>query len=96
MSYNKGLLVVGNYGTGKSHLMSVISAIAENGDITTNLNDTVASAAGKISGRFKVVRTEIGASEMSFRGIVMSTLDERLGYLDEFPIGTDEDILARN
>ena len=25
---NKGLLVVGNYGTGKSHLMSVISAVA--------------------------------------------------------------------
>jgi len=25
---NKGLLVVGNYGTGKSHLMSVISSIA--------------------------------------------------------------------
>jgi len=26
---NKGLMVVGNYGTGKSHLMSVISALAE-------------------------------------------------------------------
>ncbi len=26
---NKGVLIVGNYGTGKSHLMSVISAIAE-------------------------------------------------------------------
>ena len=26
---NKGVLVVGNYGTGKSHLMSVISAIPE-------------------------------------------------------------------
>ena len=25
---NKGVLVVGNYGTGKSHLMSVISAVA--------------------------------------------------------------------
>jgi ABC-type lipoprotein export system ATPase subunit len=25
---NKGILVVGNYGTGKSHLMSVMSAIA--------------------------------------------------------------------
>ena len=25
---NKGVLVVGNYGTGKSHLMSVVSAIA--------------------------------------------------------------------
>ena len=30
---NKGLLVVGNYGTGKSHLMSVISTLAENGDL---------------------------------------------------------------
>ena len=25
---NKGILVVGNYGTGKSHLMSVISSVA--------------------------------------------------------------------
>ena len=76
---NKGLLVVGNYGTGKSHLMSVISAIAENGDLTTNLNNkSVESAAGKISGRFKVIRTEIGASEMSFRGIITSTLEDRL------------------
>ena len=26
---NKGMLIVGNYGTGKSHLMAVVSAIAE-------------------------------------------------------------------
>ena len=26
---NEGVLVVGNYGTGKSHLMSVVSAVAE-------------------------------------------------------------------
>ena len=26
---NKGILVVGNYGTGKSHLMAVVSAVAE-------------------------------------------------------------------
>lgn len=26
---NKGVLVVGNYGTGKSHLMSVISSVAK-------------------------------------------------------------------
>ncbi len=26
---NKGVLIVGNYGTGKSHLMSVLSAVAE-------------------------------------------------------------------
>lgn len=29
---NKGVLVVGNYGTGKSHLMSVISSIAKDAD----------------------------------------------------------------
>ena len=28
-SDNKGLMVVGNYGTGKSHLMSALSAVAE-------------------------------------------------------------------
>jgi len=76
---NKGLLVVGNYGTGKSHLMSVISALAENGDLATHLNDkSVASAAGKISGRFKVVRTEIGATTMSLRDILVAELEEHL------------------
>ena len=34
---NKGLLVVGNYGTGKSHLMSVISALAEISDLAKHL-----------------------------------------------------------
>lgn len=33
---NKGLLVVGNYGTGKSHLMSVISALAENSEMSSH------------------------------------------------------------
>jgi ABC-type lipoprotein export system ATPase subunit len=56
---NKGLLVVGNYGTGKSHLLSVISALAENGDLASHLNNTkVANAAGKIGGRFKVDRCD--------------------------------------
>lgn len=32
---NKGLLVVGNYGIGKSHLMSVISAVAEYAKLAT-------------------------------------------------------------
>src|SRR5271166_6573484 len=79
---NKGLLVVGNYGTGKSHLMSVISALAENGDLATHLNDkAVANAAVKISGRFKVVRTEIGATTMSLREILVSELEEHLASM---------------
>ena len=76
---SKGLLVVGNYGTGKSHLLSVISGIAESADLAASLNnDDVADAARKISGRFKVVRTEIGATTMSLRDIVVAELEEHL------------------
>ena len=79
---NKGLLVVGNYGTGKSHLMSVISGLAENRDLASSLNNTdVADAAGKIGGRFKVVRTEIGATTMSLRDILLAELEEHLATI---------------
>src|ERR1700686_2023110 len=50
---NKGILVVGNYGTGKSHLMAVISAIAEHADLASGLtNPKVAEHATDIAGRF--------------------------------------------
>lgn len=76
---NKGLLVVGNYGTGKSHLMSVISSIAENADLLSALgNAQVAQAANAIAGKFKVVRTEIGATTMSLRDILVGELEEAL------------------
>lgn len=78
-SDNKGLLVVGNYGTGKSHLMSVISALAEHPDLASSVSSAaVADSAHKISGRFKVVRTEIGATTMSLRDIVAAELEEHL------------------
>ena len=74
---NKGLLVVGNYGTGKSHLMSVISALAENGELSSYLNDrNVAAAAGKIGGCFKVVRTELEGIKMSLRDFICGHLEE--------------------
>jgi hypothetical protein len=79
---NKGLLVVGNYGTGKSHLMSVITVLAEYGDLPAYLNDsTVAEAMAKIAGRFKVVRTEIGATTMSLRDILVAELEEHLAAM---------------
>src|ERR1035438_2319826 len=37
---NKGILVVGNYGTGKSHLMAVVSAVAEHTDLAPRLTNT--------------------------------------------------------
>ena len=77
---NKGLLVVGNYGTGKSHLMSLISAAVENADFAgVILSDQVSKAAKEIAGKFKVIRTEIGSTTMSLRDIVLAALEERLG-----------------
>lgn len=79
---NKGLLVVGNYGTGKSHLMSVISVLAEHSDLAKYLNDKkVAETMSKICGRFKVVRTEIGSTTMSLREILVAELEENLAKM---------------
>jgi len=75
---NKGFLVVGNYGTGKSHLMSVISAIAERADLVDSVSPLVADAARRIAGRFKVARTELGATTMDFREFVWSQLEAAL------------------
>ena len=76
---NKGLMVVGNYGTGKSHLMSVLSTIAE--DVSTLpllRSKSVATAAQRIAGKFKVIRVEIGAVTMSLRDILTAEIEEHL------------------
>ena len=90
---NKGLLVVGNYGTGKSHLMSVISGLAENPELVSSLSNTeVADAVSRITGEFKVVRTEIGATTMSLRDIIVAELEEHLaamGVIYTFPSAGD-------
>ena len=75
---NKGFLVVGNYGTGKSHLMAVLSAIAERADLADAVDPRLASPAQRIAGRFQVARTELGATTMNFRTFVCSQLEEAL------------------
>jgi len=77
----KGMLIVGNYGTGKSHLMSVISAVAERADLASSLtNPKVASAAVAVAGKFKVIRTEL-ATEMDFSDFICSHIEESLAGL---------------
>ena len=79
---NKGLLVVGNYGTGKSHLMSVVSSLAADASLLEGVNHSgVRDAAKQIAGRFKVIRTEIGATTMSLRDILVAELEESLDKL---------------
>ena len=76
---NKGLLIVGNYGTGKSHLLSVLSSVAENADLLPLVtNPTVLKAAEDIAGKFKVIRLEIGSTQMPFREIITSALEKNL------------------
>ncbi|GAP13552.1 hypothetical protein LARV_01307 [Longilinea arvoryzae] len=76
---NKGVLIVGNYGTGKSHLMSVISAIAERAELKDQLtNEKVKDASGSFAGKFKVVRVEIGSVTRGLREILLDELQSAL------------------
>ena len=86
---NKGMLIVGNYGTGKSHLMSVISTIAELPGASKHLrNQAVAEKAKEIEGKFKVIRAEFGAVTMPLRDIICRELErglEKMGIDYTFP-----------
>jgi hypothetical protein len=85
---HKGVLVVGNYGTGKSHLMSVLSLVAEDAKYVPIIRHRrVADAASAIAGKFKVHRIEI-SSQMSLRDIVTQQLElflEKHGVAFTFP-----------
>lgn len=85
---HKGVLVVGNYGTGKSHLMSVLSLVAEDAAYVPMIrHPKVAEAAGAIAGKFKVHRIEI-SSQMSLRDIITQQLElflEKHGVSYSFP-----------
>jgi hypothetical protein len=85
----KGILVVANYGTGKTHLMSVVSSIAEHAELVDVLNsEAVRTAAAPVAGRYKVIRAEIGATQMSLRDIITTELSEglkRVGVDFNFP-----------
>ncbi|WP_243186892.1 DUF6079 family protein [Clostridium muellerianum] len=74
---NKGVLLVGNYGTGKSHLMSVISTVASDRDNLQYLqNKNFANNMEKIAGKFEVLRIEIGSTTMSLRNIILNRVEQ--------------------
>lgn len=74
---NKGVLVVGNYGTGKSHLMSVVSAIAHDADNLKLLkNKNLAKGMKTVAGKFEVLRIEIGGTTMPLREMLVDYIKE--------------------
>lgn len=76
---SKGLMVVATYGTGKTHLMSVVSAVAEHADLAEFLTDAaVKDAVAPVAGKFRVIRHEIGMTKMGLRDIVCGELERSL------------------
>jgi predicted ATPase len=90
---NKGVFIVGNYGTGKSHLMSVIATLAEFDNSTDRANnEEVKKAAKEIEGKFKVIRIEIGATTKPLRDLICEEIEdylESIGIEYSFPGMTD-------
>ncbi len=74
---NKAIMVVGNYGTGKSHLMSVIAAIATDADNLQYLkNKKFASSMEIIAGKFEVLRMKVDGLTMPLRKIIMEEIED--------------------
>jgi len=78
----KGIFVVGNYGTGKSHLMAFISALAENKDCLDLVsNASVKAQAAQITGKFKVIRSELGGVSTTLRNAICMEIEKHLKSL---------------
>lgn len=71
-----GLQIVGNYGTGKSHLMSLVSLIADNEALCELVKEEgPQKALATIAGKFKVLRFELGGTD-SLWDFVTSKIEE--------------------
>lgn len=78
-----GIQVVGNYGTGKSHLMSLFSIVAEDANYLDLLSSKKAKESLKaIAGKYKVIRFEISGTN-SLWEMVTYQIDK---YLEEWGV----------
>ena len=74
---NKAVMIVGNYGTGKSHLMSVIAAIATDSE---NLDYVQNKRFGKdmeiVAGKFEVLRLKVDGLTMPLREVILAEIED--------------------
>ena len=97
----KGIFVVGNYGTGKSHVMAVVAGLAEHRELLADLSsDAVTGSFDTIAGQFVVVRAEINGL-LSLRDFVMGELRSHLAALGvtfdlppESEVGNHKDVFT--
>lgn len=60
----KGISIVGSFGTGKSHLMSVISSVAEDESLLNSIhNEKIKQEFEAFAGKYKVLRFEVGTTK---------------------------------
>jgi hypothetical protein len=78
----KSVFIVATYGTGKTHLMSVIAGVGEHASLRDRLTHPgVAEAAKAIAGKFKVIRFDIGATSLPLREIVSTEIQRGLAHM---------------
>ena len=74
---NKAIMVVGNFGTGKSHLMSVLSAVAnDKANLKYLQNKDFAKSMEIVAGKFEVLRMKIDGLTMPLREIIMREIED--------------------
>lgn len=78
----KGISVVGSFGTGKSHLMSVISSVAEDAGLLQYLNnDKIKQEFESFAGKYKVLRFEVGTTKPLYE-LVCYRIENFLNSID--------------
>ena len=85
-----GLQIVGDYGTGKSHLMSLFSLIAEDASLLPLVqSDKARQVLGVIAGKYKIIRFEMGTTDELWN-IVCEQIDDAFHSWNlDYSISTD-------
>lgn len=74
---NKAVMIVGNYGTGKSHLMSVIAAIATDADALAYVqNKKFGKDMEIVAGKFEVLRLKVDGLTMPLREVILAEIED--------------------
>ena len=74
---NKAVMIVGNYGTGKSHLMSVIAAIATDADALAYVqNKKFGKDMEIVVGKFEVLRLKVDGLTMPLREVILAEIED--------------------
>lgn len=84
-----GLQIVGNYGTGKSHMMSLVSLIAEKEELLELVSEAgPKEELAKIAGKFNVLRFELGNTQSLWEVITYKLTEYLSGLGVHFEFGT--------